>query len=517
MLFALGNHGLNRALDGDKSRELLGLAARRVVREWHCSLSWGDLGPLKHATQGPATADALRSIRRVGFIMTVAARCEQFVSIAQPRRAETFSLECFRTLVRLGCVLTAVCHCGFGSPYLRDTAVLHNKPWLCPLERRCRCSQAHHWPGGGTFDKAGIAASASGCRPSLERVYGRAPAEGESYASFGHVLPLGLATRIAAGSAAAARGFVPALPVGLRHRAARHFDLELGLELLDSCSLEPPVEARNWHEDPAWISEICRSLQFRELFRYAFKKPGHINVNEARVYKTWVKSLARRCHNTRATALLDSRVTIGAAAKGRSSSFAISRILQGCLGYVLGSGLYSSLLHVYSGDNVADNPTRGKDVPKPTREEPRWLQDLRRGDCTAFEAVTAAARVPRNAARWLRFLLLLAGDIERNRGPNRVPPTPRGPLDLDAGFATSTAQKMSKSFSGFKAWIVEHICSSPESVFFELRGDRYGLAGLRSPLVSGGLAQVPFRLRHNSCSGRVPSASQFSYCCLADR
>ena len=132
MLFALGNHGLNRALDGDKSRELLGLAARRVVREWHCSLSWGDLGPLKHATQGPATADALRSIRRVGFIMTVAARCEQFVSIAQPRRAETFSLECFRTLVRLGCVLTAVCHCGFGSPYLRDTAVLPQQAVAVP-------------------------------------------------------------------------------------------------------------------------------------------------------------------------------------------------------------------------------------------------------------------------------------------------------------------------------------------------------------------------------------------------
>ena len=197
--------------------------------------------------------------------------------------------------------------------------------------------------------------------------------------------------------------------------------MALGLELLDSCSLEPPIEARNWHEDPEWISEICRSLQFRELFRYAFKKRGHININEIWVYKISVKSLVRRCYNTRATALLDSRVMIGAAAKGRSSSFAISRILQGCLGYVLGSDLYSSLLHVYSGDNIADNPTRGKDVPKPPREEPRWLQDLRCGDCTAFEAVTASARVPRNAARWLRFLLLLAGDIERNPGPNRVP------------------------------------------------------------------------------------------------
>ena len=76
-------------------------------------------------------------------------------------------------------------------------------------------------------------------------------------------------------------------------------------------------------------------------------------MNEARVFKSWVKSLARRGRAVRSTGFLDSRVTIGAAAKGRSSSYAISRVLQGCLGYVLGSGIYYSLLHCYSEDNVA--------------------------------------------------------------------------------------------------------------------------------------------------------------------
>lgn len=44
--------------------------------------------------------------------------------------------------------------------------------------------------------------------------------------------------------------------------------------------------------------------------------------------------------DSRCIGLLDSRVTLGAAAKGRSSSYAISRVLQGSLGYIIGGNLY---------------------------------------------------------------------------------------------------------------------------------------------------------------------------------
>ena len=503
VLFALGDHGRTAAsslcVSAATTRELIALAARRVVREWHCAPSWPGLGPLQSGGREQQCLSETRSARRVAFVMAVAVRCGQFVSIEQPRRARTFGLECYRTLVQLGCIVTSVCYCSFGSPYLRATSIMHNKPWLCSLESCCSCcrhggpdNEAQHWPGEGVFNLHSIASFTSACRPSLERVYSREPELGESFASFGAVLPLGLSTRISAGSLAAARGFVPGVPLEFRRRAAQRFEVELGLELLASCSHEASFPERDWHEDPEWISELCRSLRFHELFRYAFKKPGHINVNEARVYKTWVKSLARRSQNVRAAALLDSRVTIGAAAKGRSSSFAISRILQGCLGYVLGSGLYSSLLHVYSGDNVADNPSRGKDVAEPSRGEPRWLQELRAGDPAAFEAVTSSARIPRNPARWLRFLLLLAGDIERNPGPAPVPPTPRGPLDLQAGFATSTPQKMTKSFAGFKAWIVEHVCQTPESVFANAETTAMALRAYGLHLYQEGLPRYLF-------------------------
>ena len=94
------------------------------------------------------------------------------------------------------------------------------------------------------------------------------------------------------------------------------------------------------HEDPEWVNELSDSLAFRELFRFHFKKPGHINVNESRTFKSWMKAAAKSHPDCRTRGLLDSRVTIGAASKGRSSSYAVSRILQGTMPYILGSGLY---------------------------------------------------------------------------------------------------------------------------------------------------------------------------------
>jgi hypothetical protein len=54
-------------------------------------------------------------------------------------------------------------------------------------------------------------------------------------------------------------------------------------------------------------------------------------VNEMRTYKSFIKSCAKTEQDSRVVGLLDSRVTIGAAAKGRSSSLALSKVLQGTM------------------------------------------------------------------------------------------------------------------------------------------------------------------------------------------
>ena len=71
--------------------------------------------------------------------------------------------------------------------------------------------------------------------------------------------------------------------------------------------------------------------------------------------------------------------TLGAAAKGRSSSRALSRILRSSLGYVLGSGLYPGGIHCRSAWNRADGPSRDHAVPGPSKLCPKWLSDLRDG------------------------------------------------------------------------------------------------------------------------------------------
>ena len=199
-------------------------------------------------------------------------------------------------------------------------------------------------------------------------------------------------------------------------------------------------------------------------------------MNEARTYKSWMKSAAKTHRNCRLVGILDSRVTIGAAAKGRSSSKAISRILQTTTPYIIGANLYPGLLHIGSKHNRADGPTRDREIDPPTKELPRWFTDLQRGNTRAFDCVVRAGDISKNPARWLRFLLLLlSNDIEPNPGPRH-----RGPLDFSVGFVDVTADRMKRCFDAFKTWVLEHanvswpaLVTDPQGLAWALRG--YGL------------------------------------------
>ena len=161
------------------------------------------------------------------------------------------------------------------------------------------------------------------------------------------------------------------------------------------------------HEDPLWTRELSNSLQFKPVLAYRFKRGSHITVLELRNYKTFLKVAARKHEDQRVPALLDSRVSIGAAAKGRSSSPALTRVLQGSLGYIIGGGLQIGPLHTYSGDNRGAEPSRQKAVRGPSRDEPEWLQQLDAGDHEFFGFIVYADQFHRPVARWLRFLAAL--------------------------------------------------------------------------------------------------------------
>lgn len=239
---------------------------------------------------------------------------------------------------------------------------------------------------------------------------------------------------------------------------------------------DPLFPDRLWHEDPEWISDLSESLAFKELFRFQFKVPGHINVNESRTHKSWIKSMAKSEPNTRFCGLLDSRVTMGAASKGRSSSPAISRVLQGTMAYIIGGNLYPGLLHCYSSENRADDPSRNRPLRGPSKELPRWLTALERGDSGPFDCAVAASRFSKNPARWLRLLLLLGGDIEPNPGPTYQA---RGKLNMATGFEATTASRMEKCLEGIRLWCDNEkldwnaLIQEPHALALALRG--YGL------------------------------------------
>lgn len=162
----------------------------------------------------------------------------------------------------------------------------------------------------------------------FESFYGHEPRPGELVSAYSAAYPMQLVHQMAAGHVAAKRFGAGRIPL------QKQFDSLREVGLLDTAPgvlpcTEDVFPERPWFEDPEWVSELANSLDFTEMFRFHFKKSGHINVNESRTYKSWIKSMAKTEPNTRFCGLLDSRVTMGAASKGRSSSPAISRVLQG--------------------------------------------------------------------------------------------------------------------------------------------------------------------------------------------
>lgn len=445
--------------------ELISLAFRRVIGEWHAGLPCLSFGTLRRPQvrsklcpfgfnpKDPFTAFHNALAIKTCLILTVAVQMGQYISVEQPGSSRLFLLNGFRRLLQLGCVISHFAFCSYGSAFQKRSKWLHNKPWLVPLESKCQCPAGHkHFVVQGSFTRETRLEFLNQCSPSCLEVYGREPSLGEAVSAFSAAYPLTLMDQMSSGSRAAHCGHVGRIDDSIRDRSFR----EVGEDLVSAdapWSQELPYPDRPWFQDPEWIEEICDSLKFTELFRFKFRQSGHINVNETRTYKTWLKAVAKREPDSRFVGVLDSRVTIGAAAKGRSSSYSLSRVLQGSVAYVIGGGLYPGCLHCGSSFNRADEPSRDRPVQEPKKQIPFWLQQLLDGNPKHFDQVRVASRFEKNPARWLRFLLLLCGDIEENPGP----PHPRGPLDLTIGFAPATADRMQKCLSAFRHWIVENL------------------------------------------------------------
>ncbi len=488
------------------------------MKEWHCGLPCLSFGTLRRPQvrsiqkpfgfnpDDPFTRLHNTLAIRAAIILILAVTSGQYISVEQPNSSRLFLLDLYKVLIMLGCVVSKYAFCAHGSGFNKRSKWLHNKPWLVGLESRCCCSGPHcHFRIEGTFTKDSIRRFDQLCKASCEEVYGRLPRPGERVSSFSAAYPNDLMSRMASESFAARRK--PCEKISFEKRL-ESFKL-VGLDESHSISWpaeEPPYPPREWHKDPEWITELCETLPFRELFRYKFVRSGHINVNEARTYKTWLKSMAKTSPDSRFIGILDSRVTLGAGAKGRSSSFSISRVLQGTLGYVIGGGLYPGGLHCYSKHNRADEPSRNKDVRGPSKEPASWMVELAAGNPRRFDAILLSSQFDKLAARWLRFLLLLGGDIERNPGPNYKP---RGSFALNVGFENHTALTMSRCLDAFKVWVGAHAKINWNALVTDAEGLATALRGYGIHCYELGLPRYMFVYSITAVQDQYPAAKQF--------
>ncbi|CAE7310120.1 unnamed protein product, partial [Symbiodinium necroappetens] len=275
----------------------------------------------------------------------------------------------------------------------------------------------HFGPPCRTFGTLRRPRLRSKARPSVAAVFGVEPKVGASIASFSGTYPLPLVQQMAAGSLQAKRGAIEIIPLSIKCACLEEFGWIVPSHNRESDeSLAVGPTSRAFFDDPEWVGELADSLPFEEIVRYRFMRQGHINIQEARARKTWLKHLCRFFRRSRTVGLIDSRVLLGASAKGRSSSAALSHVQRTELPFVLGGGLYTGGLHIYSSKNRADGPSRNRPPEAPTKALPVWYEALCRRDYSLFDVYLASQGVPKLASRWLRLLLLLGGDIERNPG-----------------------------------------------------------------------------------------------------
>ena len=146
-------------------------------------------------------------------------------------------------------------YCGYGSPLLRSSWWCSNNGRMSSMSAVCQCPfKGRHFHAQDYFTVDSLADFLS--RGDCMKAYGCVPAVGDSVATFAGLYPLRAVRRIARLNKAA-------LDAG---------DFDAG--------------ARPAYSPPQWAVELATSLPYDTLFAYHLARPGHINVNEVRGYKS---------------------------------------------------------------------------------------------------------------------------------------------------------------------------------------------------------------------------------------
>ena len=137
-----------------------------------------------------------------------------------------------------------------------------------------------------------------------------------------------------------------------------------------SYALEPePSEASRF------VSSLAECLDWRVTGRYSFRSSSHINLQELLALRREIVKLASdfEAGGQVQLAFNDSRVAIGAVAKGRSSSYKVNGLLRAQLPFLVMGNLALALLWIETESNLADHPSRFRELPAPKSAQ-AWME-----------------------------------------------------------------------------------------------------------------------------------------------
>ena len=211
--------------DNATFREVISLALRRVVREFHAGPPCMTFGTLRRPRlrsvsqpEGFDPTDPLTALhnslaRRTAMIGAIAVLTGAYFGCEQTGSSVMFRMHCFKVLIRLGCIITRMAFCNFGSGFNKPSQWLHNKGWLVEFEGNCQCKhKGKHFTIEGNFTERSMLEFESRCVPNSSAVYGRKPRPSESVASYSAQYPVSLMRRMALGSLTALKEGPPIIP-----------------------------------------------------------------------------------------------------------------------------------------------------------------------------------------------------------------------------------------------------------------------------------------------------------------
>jgi hypothetical protein len=142
----------------------------------------------------------------------------------------------------------------------------------------------------------------------------------------------------------------------------------------NSTELEMPTTAMSPPDKR--VDRLALSLPWGNPRTWEHRCLQHINLQEIRALFDHLTLLGGRgLRNSRVVCMNDSRVTVGAVNKGRSSSMVLNGLLRKQLGTTLGYGLYPALVWVSTHANPADYPSRHRELPSP-ESLPDWASAM---------------------------------------------------------------------------------------------------------------------------------------------